>query len=121
MRVLVRKAISISTLVTAFTASLVTGAGPAGAAVSARQDVPAVDSAVSAQTAREVIDLVRLNPGAHKVGAASVELQPGLVATALPKIPGDVHTLGAPVQCESGHLCMYENAQDAWHGGGWLL
>jgi hypothetical protein len=120
MHAFTRKTVLVSALAVGFTATLVAGAGPAGATVSP-QAVPTGDSAVSAQTAREVNELIRLNPGARQVGPASVELQKGLVATKAPARPGDVHTMGVPTKCDSGYVCMYDNAQDAWNGGGWVL
>jgi hypothetical protein len=93
---------------------------PAGAAVAASPPSSS-RAADAAHAADQVQELVRINPGARRLTSTSAELKPGLIATALPDGPSTKTVGGVPTNCDHGYVCMYSNAQDIAHGGGFVL
>ena len=100
-----------------FPRAITATAGVATATLMSLATVAAPASAASSTPASEATNLVRANPGARRLDATTVRLGPGLIAKALP----GTATLGVPTKCDYKYVCMYSDAQDAVHGGGWLL
>jgi hypothetical protein len=65
----------------------------------------------------EVGELLRLNPGSHRISATEVELRPGLVASVPPARTGSGGVVAADVQgCRTSYVCLNEHADFRGYG-----
>jgi hypothetical protein len=82
----------------------------------------AASPSAAVRTEQKVSQALKLHPGWQRIGTDSVRSEDGMVMTFVPatRRTGQAGVVnGPPTGCNYKNLCVYANAQDFWHGGGW--